>query len=269
MAGFPPIVDWMPAIPEAPSQPDSLDDRPTCQAQFRGVWPAMLYEQPADLEYRRLYHYLLALVDESIERVLSSLDNAGFADDTIVVFTSDHGDLLGAHGGLQQQWHNAYDEAIHVPLIIAGPGIDRPAATAGSSTGAPTSHIDIVSTLLGLAGADPASLIDEVGAHHIETHPLPGRDLSRALAGGAAIASEPIYFMTDDQISVGLTTESPVSHEPFEPVGVAVEHRVGDRRCRRSVVEAQPVLRRRRQRCRGLGAARSDIRPRGTHRSLG
>ena len=45
------------------------------------------------------------------------------ADDTIVVFTSDHGDLLGAHGGLQQKWYNAFDEAIRVPLLVKGPGV--------------------------------------------------------------------------------------------------------------------------------------------------
>ncbi len=45
------------------------------------------------------------------------------ADDTIVVFTSDHGDLLGAHGGLQQKWCNAFDEATRVPLLVTGPGV--------------------------------------------------------------------------------------------------------------------------------------------------
>ena len=47
------------------------------------------------------------------------------ADDTIVMFTSDHGDLLGAHGGLQQKWCNAFDEATHVPMIVRGPGSHR------------------------------------------------------------------------------------------------------------------------------------------------
>ena len=45
------------------------------------------------------------------------------ADDTIVVFTSDHGDLLGAHGGLVQKWYNAFDEATRVPLLVRGPGV--------------------------------------------------------------------------------------------------------------------------------------------------
>ncbi|MEZ5269434.1 MAG: sulfatase-like hydrolase/transferase [Microthrixaceae bacterium] len=48
-----------------------------------------------------------------------SLERNGLAEDTIVVFTSDHGDLLGAHGGLVQKWYNAYEEAVHVPLVVA------------------------------------------------------------------------------------------------------------------------------------------------------
>ncbi len=63
----------------------------------------MTYEQSADTTYRRLYYYLHKVVDEAIGRILEALHEAGLADDTIVVLTSDHGDLLGAHGGLMQK----------------------------------------------------------------------------------------------------------------------------------------------------------------------
>ncbi len=81
--------------------------------------------QPADLAYRKLYYYLHKVVDQAIGRILDALDSSGMADDTIVVFTSDHGDLLGAHGGLQQKWCNAFDEATRVPLLVRGPGHRR------------------------------------------------------------------------------------------------------------------------------------------------
>ena len=119
----------MPEIPEAPSQSDSFAGRPPCQEQFREVWPQMVYAQATDLAYRRLYYYLHKLVDRAIARVLEALDASGMADDTIVVFTSDHGDLLGAHGGMMQKWYNAYDEAIRVPLVVKGAGVaPRPTA---------------------------------------------------------------------------------------------------------------------------------------------
>ena len=72
------------------------------------------------------------------------------ADDTIVVFTSDHGDMLGAHGGMQQKWCNAYDESVRVPMIVKGPGV----ATKEGGIATPTSHVDLIPTLMGLAGID-------------------------------------------------------------------------------------------------------------------
>ncbi len=151
--GFEPIPDWVPEIPQPPSQADPIEDRPGCQAQFRDVWSKMLYDQPADGEYRRLYYYLLALVDAAIGRILHSLEANGLAEDTIVVFTSDHGDMLGAHGGLVQKWHNAFEETVHVPLLVSGPGIEG-----GSALELPTSHVDLLPTLLGLAGLESGPL---------------------------------------------------------------------------------------------------------------
>ena len=95
------------------------------------------------------------------------------------MFTSDHGDLLGAHGGMQQKWYNAFDEAIRVPLVVKGPGV---AAAAGGVT-IPTSHVDLLPTLLGLAGIDVERAAAGVAEHHAEAHPLPGRDLSGLLTG--------------------------------------------------------------------------------------
>ena len=130
----------------------------------------MLYDQPADGGYRRLYHELLRRVDTVLALVLDGLDASGMADETIVVFTSDHGTLLGAHGGLVQKWHNAYDEALHVPLLVSGPGI-TPDATGFDVA---TSHVDLVPTLLGLAGIDRARAAETVAAHHTEAQELPG-----------------------------------------------------------------------------------------------
>ncbi len=77
LLGFPPPDDSVPEIPEAPSQSDSFAGRPACQEQFKAVWPKLVAEQPADLAYRRLYYYLLKLVDQAIGRILEALDDAG------------------------------------------------------------------------------------------------------------------------------------------------------------------------------------------------
>lgn len=120
---FGPPDDSVPDVPEPPSQSDPFAGRPACQEAFTAVWSQMLYETATDLGYRRLYYYLHKLVDRATGQILESLDRNGMADYTVVVYTSDHGDLLGAHGGLIQKWCNAFDEATRVPLLIAGPGV--------------------------------------------------------------------------------------------------------------------------------------------------
>jgi arylsulfatase A-like enzyme len=155
-------------------------------------------------------------VDRAIGRILESLEQSGMADDTVVVFTSDHGDLVGAHGGLMQKWYNAYDEAIRVPLLVRGPGI----AATPEGVLTPTSHVDLLPTLLGLAGIDVERAAAVVAVEHDETQTLPGRDLSPLLRGSATAASlaEPLYFMTEDDVSRGLSRLGLVSGQEYEPV---------------------------------------------------
>ncbi len=170
--------------------------------------------QPTDLAYRRLYYYLHKLVDQAIGRILDSLEASGMADETVVVFTSDHGDLLGAHGGLQQKWCNAFDEATRVPLIVKGPGVSP------GSISVATSHVDLVPTLMGLAGIDIERAAAGVAKHHTEARPLPGRDLSGVISGQMApdVVSAPIYFLTEDAVSCGLSMGNLVTGKPFEAV---------------------------------------------------
>jgi arylsulfatase len=87
-------------------------------------------------------------VDRSIGIVLDALVASGHADRTMIVFTSDHGDLVGSHG-LRQKGNLVYDENFHVPLIVVHPDIDG-----GATTDAVASAVDIVPTLLGAAGLD-------------------------------------------------------------------------------------------------------------------
>jgi arylsulfatase A-like enzyme len=214
--GLAPPDDTVPDIPEAPSQGDSFADRPPCQEEFVRTWPQLLYAQVPDVAYRRLYYYLHELVDAAIGRTLDALHDSGMADDTLVVFTSDHGDLLGAHGGLMQKWYNAFDEAVRVPFVVTGPGVRvRP-----EGIGIPTSHVDLVPTLLGLAGIDPGDAAAAVARDHVETRPLPGRDLSSVITGmtDADDVRAPIYFMTEDDVTRGTVQVNILTNTPYEAV---------------------------------------------------
>jgi choline-sulfatase len=96
------------------------------------------------------YFGLVSYLDENIGKVLGALGDAGLAEDTVVMYTSDHGDNLGARG----LWGKStmYEEIAGVPLILAGPGIP-----AGKRVDTPVSHVDAFPTILELAGEDVPS----------------------------------------------------------------------------------------------------------------
>jgi arylsulfatase A-like enzyme len=217
LLGAGPPDDTVPEIPEPPSQSDTFAGRPACHEMWKKTWIEMTYEQSPDLNYRRLYYYLHKLVDQAISRVLESLHDNGLAEDTIVVFTSDHGDLLGSHGGMMQKWYNAYDESTHVPLYVKGPGI----TPIPGGVSVPTSHVDLIPTLMGLAGIDSEKAAAGVAAHHNEAQPLPGRDLSGIITGSTSAESvtAPIYFMTEDEFSRGISETNMFSGKHYDAVG--------------------------------------------------
>ena len=200
------VPEWVPEEPFDRSlfgrtRLEKLDDKPSCQRSYRDAYSAFMQPSFASREYYRLYYRLHADVDRHLGEVLAALDATRFRDDTIVVFTSDHGDILGAHGGLHQKWYMAYEEALRVPLVVALPGGNEARRIA-----IPTSHIDIVPTILGLAGIDREATRKAIAPSFTDALPLVGRDLSAAIRGDEAPdkLAEPIYFMTDDDPSRGL-----------------------------------------------------------------
>jgi arylsulfatase A-like enzyme len=93
------------------------------------------------------YYAHCAALDECVNRVVQALDGCGIADNTILVFTSDHGDMLGSQGQVRKQ--RPWDEAILVPFLVRWPkGLGDRARKLVAPIGTP----DIMPTLLGLCG---------------------------------------------------------------------------------------------------------------------
>ncbi len=205
----------VPDIPEAPTADEKLDMKPTAQRSYREAYQKAFQPTVNTHFFRQLYYSLQKEVDNEMFKVFQALQQSIFYEDTIVVFTSDHGDLLGAHGGLFQKWHNAYEEALHVPLIIHNPKL----FTRKQQTSMLTSHVDIIPTLLGLAGISVDDVQERLRKDHSEVHPLVGRDLTPLLRGKKKFtrADEPLYFMTDDEPTRGLHQVT-ITGEPYASV---------------------------------------------------
>ena len=100
---------------------------------------------------RHAYYAMVSYVDDQVGVLLETLQEMNLADDTVIVFTSDHGDMLGERG-LWYKWM-FFEGAMRIPLVIAAPG-QEPARVAH-----PVSLVDLMPTLLGLASQNRAPLV--------------------------------------------------------------------------------------------------------------
>src|SRR5204863_6340215 len=114
-----------------------------------------LRDERAQLDYVNFYAHLHRAVDEKLGRVLAALgdvaDPGSLRSRTVIARFSDHGELGMSHGGLRQKMFNAYEETLRVPLVISNPMLFP---GGGATSDGPVSLVDLVPTLLSLAGGD-------------------------------------------------------------------------------------------------------------------
>lgn len=114
---------------------------------YSDAWGRFKIDERNRLEqWRRVYYGMTANLDWNIRRILDTLDASGQRDNTLVVFTSDHGEMFGAHG--RRAKNIFYDEAARVPFVMNHPGIIQ----GDTVTDACLGTVDILPTLLGLLG---------------------------------------------------------------------------------------------------------------------
>ncbi len=170
-------------------------------------------ELPEDFTLQRViaeYYGMTTWVDDAVGRMLDALEANGLAENTIVVFTSDHGDYLGSHNRVQKG--DLHEESVRIPLIIRAPQ-RRETEALQDVTGAarrPASHVvsapvaalvDLAPTLLELAGA-------AVPAH------MHGRSLAACLAGEATWSGAD-YAIVETGHGVGIRTPTHLYGLPF------------------------------------------------------
>jgi choline-sulfatase len=129
----------MPALP--PSDPRNAVEERMYRLYDRGEIPISADDVR---RARHAYYGMISYCDDVLGRLLGTLKTVGVADDTVVVVTSDHGDMLGERG----LWYKMtfYERAVRVPLIVAGPGL-----RANQRIAPAVSHLDLLPTLVELA----------------------------------------------------------------------------------------------------------------------
>ncbi len=161
-------------IEEYPSFRDEMKHRPRFAQEFlKGIrnrnsfrtWPEW------QMVMKRAYEQY-SYIDSTVGKLLDKLEQNGMAGNTIVIYTADHGDSLGSHGGMVDKAGDMMEELMHIPMVIRWPGF-----TKGTKSHALVSNLDLVPTVLDMAGIDPPGYMD-------------GQSMVALLKGGNAIWRE-------------------------------------------------------------------------------
>jgi choline-sulfatase len=174
--GLPPNID------------DDLSTKPSVHASFRqllAVGTGHVLSRERQLAYARFYAYLNQQVDGQILKLLDALDANGLTNDTVIVRTSDHGELGMSHGRMRQKFYNVYRETLSVPLIISNPRLYPQPKT----TDAFASLIDILPTLAAAAGTPEP-----------QQYGFKGRDLTPILTDPTASVQDVLHFTYEDDV---------------------------------------------------------------------
>lgn len=141
------VEEYRKQVPPRPTNLDPIDGE-DYEMVFKGHLSRTWTDQQWDL-YNWMYHRLTESVDQLVGRVLTALEESGLEENTIVVFTSDHGDMNGAHNLIMKG--SMFEEAQRVPFIFAGKGIQADVADA---TTVVCNGLDFLPTICDLVGIE-------------------------------------------------------------------------------------------------------------------
>jgi arylsulfatase len=145
-------------LPEAIRDPAAIDRQPSALKKLRQQHIAVDHdavvhlENPTPEQMRRQREYYFAnvsMIDTQVGKLIEALEQRGVLEDTVIIFTSDHGDCLNDHGH-SQKW-TMYEPSVRVPAIVWSPGRIQ----SGKAVDDLVSHFDFGPTILELAGLNP------------------------------------------------------------------------------------------------------------------
>lgn len=183
-------TDWDAPVAASLTQPFDEPGRPKAHGEFEKMWAYVLGRIPPEQarwhQFNNFYINSIRSVDMQVDSILKELDALRLTDRTIVVYTSDHGEMAGAHG-LRGKGPFAYEENLHLPLYFVHPDVKG-----GQHCRALSGHIDLVPTLLAMAGADATKRAE------FAARKLPGKDLTPLFtnpgAAGLNAAREAVLY---------------------------------------------------------------------------
>jgi len=104
-------------------------NRDVRETRFEKNWSRRIVAdlgEPGLREFLRVYYGMVMLIDDQVGRVLTTLEETGALDNTLIIFTTDHGDMAGGHGMVWKSTEAFYDEIARVPLLIRYPRLFKP-----------------------------------------------------------------------------------------------------------------------------------------------
>ena len=153
-----------------------LEDKPRFQSGHDRTYVRDVWSRDEVRDYIRRYWGYVSYIDAQVERVLNALDDNGQAENTIVMFVSDHGDMVGQFGMVYKLTYCGYDTLMKVPCLVRWPG----RIEAGSVNTSLNSSVDVMPTLLDLAGVDIPEGLD-------------GESIGGVMRGERDVAREEIF----------------------------------------------------------------------------
>jgi len=190
----------IPYIPPSPTMDiDQIsNEKPICQISYTKNYKKYFSLPIESDKYRQLYYFLQKKVYTQIGRLIDYLKQNNIYDDLKIVITSDHGEGLGTQGNIHQKWYNSYEEVIHVPFRIIGVK-DTLNNIIIKKIYTPTSHIDILPTLVELCGGNIVELHEKIKQNFIHDYLPVGQNILKYV--DEQIDNTVLYMSMDDVTS--------------------------------------------------------------------